>query len=142
MESAKGSATAGWLSFISAALMMLMSGCSAAPAEPPGDPGEPADPGTRLEVRGYEDEPNSPASVRAYASDESLVVITSGSSSCPSIPEILAVESEKQVVEIALTAWPADVCTADLAPRTFTLDAARDLTGFTVEVTDGAGGAD
>ncbi|WP_343998541.1 hypothetical protein [Microbacterium paludicola] len=116
------------------ATALLLTGCAPSGGQLPGTPGASPAPGSRLDVAGYEDSPALPAAVQAYAASEILTVITTGSSSCPAVPEITDVRPDEQLVILTISSWQAEFCTADLAPRTFTFDVGRDLRSFTVEV--------
>ncbi|PYD00963.1 hypothetical protein B4U78_008215 [Microbacterium esteraromaticum] len=61
---------------------------------------------------------------------------TIGSGSCPTVPRLEHISESEKLIELS-TSIPGrhGDCTADLAPRTFELDAARDVTGFAVSVT-------
>jgi hypothetical protein len=71
-----------------------------------------------------------------WARGSTLTVTTVGSGSCPTVPELERINAGEKVIELS-TAIPGrhGDCTADLAPRTFVIDAPRDVTGFTVSVT-------
>ncbi|MEJ6555997.1 hypothetical protein PQI51_13295 [Microbacterium esteraromaticum] len=110
----------------------VASGCSTPPPERlPGSPGEPTNPGNALEV---ESELGQPVSV--WARGSILTVTTIGSGSCPTVPRLEHISESEKLIELS-TSIPGrhGDCTADLAPRTFELDAARDVTGFAVSVT-------
>lgn len=118
--------------FIAALTCGVASGCSS-PAldQPPGVPGEPSNPGDALAVKSDLGE-----RVSAWAKGNTLTVTTVGSGSCPIVPELQRISGSENLVELS-TSIPGQHgnCTADLAPRTFEIDAGRDLTGFTVSVT-------
>lgn len=64
------------------------------------------------------------------------MVTTVGSGSCPTVPGLEHINAGEKLIELS-TSIPGrrGDCTADLAPRTFVIDAARDVTGFTGSVT-------
>jgi hypothetical protein len=109
----------------------ILTGCSQ-PTEAPGYGGEPTATGETLFVKG-----TTADRVRAWALDDTLIVTTMGSGSCPLVPEVHDIDDERQVIVLTTSVFdPTGSCTADLGPRTFDLDAeGRDLSGFTVEVT-------
>lgn len=116
---------------------LLLSGCGAADEPLPGVAGEPSPaPGASLEVIDSDGETSgsSEPRVQAFATDESLLVVTIGSLSCPTIPEITDIDTKGRVVSLSLTPWDAELCTADLSPRTFDLPVGQDLNGYSVEV--------
>ncbi|MFL0410104.1 hypothetical protein ACH0AH_02900 [Microbacterium paludicola] len=129
-----------WVATVAAA-GLLLTGCAPSGGQLPGTPGASPAPGSRLDVAGYEDSPPLPAAVQAYEEAGVLTVITTGSSSCPAVPEVADVRPDEQLVILTITPWRAEFCTADMAPRTFTFDVGRDLRSFTVEVqSSGDGG--
>jgi hypothetical protein len=119
---------------VSSAIMAagcVLTGCSQ-PTEAPGYGGEPTAIGEALVVEGVTGD-----QVRAWIMDDTLVVTTMGSGSCPLVPEVDDIDEERRVVALTTNVFdPTGSCTADLGPRTFELDTeGRDLSGFTVEVT-------
>lgn len=118
-----------------ALVVTLLSGCTAESDPIPGFAGEPESPGTRLVVEGYADDAEEPlpAGVRAFATDDQFTVITMGSSSCPVVADLAEIDQERQIVTVDLTNTGGDVCTADIAPRTFVFEVDRDLSTFSVE---------
>lgn len=56
-----------------------------------------------------------------WLSDETLAVVTFGSSSCPAAPAALDLTGP-DALDIALQRTGGDVCTADLGPTTFEID--------------------
>lgn len=118
--------------FVVCLVCAVAPGCSSSPPERlPGSPGEPSNPGFALVV---ESELGQPVSV--WARGSTLTVTTVGSGSCPTVPELEHISASEKSIELS-TSMPGrhGDCTADLAPRTFEIDAARDVTGFTVSVT-------
>jgi hypothetical protein len=128
-----------WVAVVAAAVLLL-TGCSTSGEQIPGTPGASPAPGTRLDVAGYEDSPPLPAAVQAYEESGVLTLITTGSSSCPAVPEIADVRPDEQLVILTISSWQAEFCTADMAPRTFTFDVGHDLRSFTVEVQNSGDG--
>jgi hypothetical protein len=57
-----------------------------------------------------------------------------GSSSCPLVADLADIDRAGETVTVDLTRAGGAECTADLAPRTFLFDVARDLSTFSVEV--------
>ncbi len=108
---------------------LSVSGCSV--PEPPGYAGEPTATGLPLTVDGP---PGS--EIQAWVDRDALVVTTVGSGSCPVVPVITEIDEGERVVMLSTSIPNAQgACTADSSPRTFELDAGRDLEGFTVQVT-------
>lgn len=110
--------------------LVSVAGCAALTA--PGYPGTPTASGQPLVV-------DAPAGseVRAWADGDLLVVTTIGSGSCPRVPVIEKVDEDEQRLSVSTSVPNAQgACTADSSPRTFELDAGRDLTGFTVRVSE------
>lgn len=119
------------VAFVVCLVGAVASGCSSPPPERlPGSPGEPTNPGNALEV---ESELGQPVSV--WARESILTVTTIGSGSCPTVPRMEHISESEKLIELS-TSIPGrhGDCTADLAPRMFELDAARDVTGFAVSV--------
>jgi hypothetical protein len=93
------------------------------------------DVGVPLTVR----EPDSAASelgngVRAWASADVLTITTFGSTSCPNVPSIAAIEPELARVDVEITTWVGELCTTDIRARTFEFEIEEDLEGYTLEV--------
>jgi hypothetical protein len=116
--------------------VVLLSGCTPANKPIPGFAGEPESPGTQLPVQGYAEQKDAalPAGVRAFAADGQFTVVTTGSSSCPLVADLAAIDQERETVTVNLTRAGGPDCTADLAPRTFLFEVAHDLSKFSVEV--------
>ncbi|WP_341940350.1 hypothetical protein [Microbacterium sp. LWH10-1.2] len=111
--------------------VVSLVGC--APTEVPGYLGEPTTAGQPLPVNVDEG-----AEVQAWWAGETLIVTTVGSGSCPVVPVIADVDEDKQTITLTTEILNSSgACTADSTPRTFELDAGRDLDGFTVQVTTG-----
>lgn len=106
-------------------------GCSTSTIpETPGYPGEPTGTGVPLVVEGSDGE-----SIQAWAREKLLIVTTFGSGSCPAVPRLERIEEDEAAALITITIPNRKgPCTADLAPRTFELEAGRDLNGYVVRV--------
>jgi len=111
------------------ALAISAAGCASLDA--PGYPGAPTASGQPLVVDAPAD-----SEISAWSDGDLLVVTTIGSGSCPVVPVIEEVDENARRVTLS-TSIPntQGACTADSSPRTFELDAGRDLAGFTVRVT-------
>lgn len=120
-----------------------LAGCASVP-EVPGTAGEPSMPGPSLEVRGIPEAAAGVASVRAFAGDSLIVVVTEGSSSCPTVPDFVSEDPEQKVVRVSLTTWEgAEFCTADVASRTFEVPVGQNPDGVRVEILpDGTSSSD
>lgn len=119
--------TAAAAALLIAALVSL-AGCAAGP---PGYPGTPTATGQPLRVDGPAE-----SGISAWSLGESLVVTTTGSGSCPVVPDIDEIDDDERRVYLHTSVPNAQgPCTADSSPRTFELDAGRNLTGFSVQIT-------
>lgn len=115
---------------------LILSGCASVPPGLPGVGGAYTGPGKRLRALG-DDAELSPPRLLAYADDSALIVTTFGSSSCPDVPEVSAVDESEGTVLISLTVLGADgACTADVSERTFRLEGVGGLGAYTVAVAD------
>lgn len=115
----------------------VLSGCATREPPLPGVAGEPTPlPGTALVI---ESEPDAAdVLVAAYAGPGELTLVTLGSGSCPTIPDVRSVKESEKSISVELQPFVAENCTADLAPRTFTFETPHDLSGFTVQVVRGS----
>ncbi|WP_230113790.1 hypothetical protein [Microbacterium oxydans] len=111
-----------------ATLAVSASGCAV--AESPGYAGEPTAAGQPLTV-----DRTDGSDIRAWSAGDLLIVTTTGSGSCPSVPVIDEIDDGHQLVSLTTSVpYSQGACTSDSVPRTFELDAGRDLSGYTVQV--------
>lgn len=118
------------------ATTLVLCGCDPVQPHLPGVQGAYTGPGERLSVLGDDEEHSFPR-LFAFANGGDLIVTTFGSSSCPDVPEVLAVDDSEGTVVLSLTILGADgECTADSSERTFRFEGVGDLGTYTVQITD------
>lgn len=123
-------ARAGALALIAGVGAVSLTAC-VPQEEIPGYPGEPTRSGEPLRV-----ETDGDWDVRAGVSGHLLIVTTTGSGSCPFIPQLEQIDdAAEQVLLMTSTSKPGGPCTANVAPHTVELDMGRDVSGYTVHIT-------